>query len=311
MLLVYGLLLKLGWFISPQVPVIQTSDGFFYNQIMAWLKPVLDGFPVAYSIIMFILVYTQAISFNRLANNRRLMQKPNYLPGMSYLLITSFFIEWNVLSAPMLINTFIIWVWAQMSTLYINQHVKTTLFNIGIALGVSTFFYFPSLAFAILIVFGLLLTRPPKIAEWLIALLGILIPWYFLFAYLFFTDKLYSFHVPGIEIDYPLFAKNNIEYAGIILIAVFTIIGAFFVQLNTRRQVVQVRKSWGLMALYFIVAFFIPFINSSYNFKYWFLVTVPISAFIASAFFYIEKKWITALMHWVMVAFVIYITYIK
>ncbi|MEO6289709.1 MAG: hypothetical protein ABIO76_07310, partial [Ginsengibacter sp.] len=79
MLLVYGLLLKLGWFISPQVPVIQTSDGFFYNQIMAWLKPVLDGFPVAYSIIMFILVYTQAISFNRLANNRRLMQKPNYL----------------------------------------------------------------------------------------------------------------------------------------------------------------------------------------------------------------------------------------
>ncbi|MEO6290928.1 MAG: DUF6427 family protein, partial [Ginsengibacter sp.] len=234
-----------------------------------------------------------------------------YLPGMSYLLITSFFIEWNVLSAPMLINTFIIWVWAQMSTLYINQHVKTTLFNIGIAIGVSTFFYFPSLAFAILIVFGLLLTRPPKIAEWLIALLGILIPWYFLFAYLFFTDKLYGFHVPGIEIDYPLFAKNNIEFAGIVLIAVFTIIGAFFVQLNTRRQVVQVRKSWGLMALYFIVAFFIPFINSSYNFKYWFLVTVPISAFIASAFFYIEKKWITALMHWVMVAFVIYITYIK
>ncbi len=278
---------------------------------MAFIKPYLDSFPLIYSLIMFILLYTQAISFNRLLNNRRLMQKPNYLPGMSYLLITSFFIEWNVLSAPMLINTLLIWVWAKMSTVYNNQHIKTTLFNMGIAIGVSTFFYFPALAFAMLIIFGLLLTRPPRIAEWIIPLLGILVPWYFLFAWLFLTDKLYSFHVPGIEIDYPLFAKNNIEYLGLALIVISTIVGAFFIQLNARRQIVQVRKSWGLMILYLIVALFIPFINSSYNFKYWFLATVPLSAFIACAFFYIEKKWIATVMHWIMAAFVIYITYIK
>lgn len=311
MLFVYGLLLKLGCFISPQIPVIQKSDGFLYNQIMAFIKPKFDSFPLIYSVTIYILLYTQAISFNRLLNNRRLMQKPNYLPGMSYLLITSFFIEWNVLSAPMLINTLLIWVWAKMSTVYNNQHVKTTLFNMGIAIGVSTFFYFPSLAFAILIIFGLLLTRPPRIAEWLISLLGILIPWYFLFAWLFLTDKLYSFQVPGLQIGYPLFTKNNIEYVGLALIAITTIAGAFFVQLNARRQVVQVRKSWGLIILYLIVALFIPFINSSYNFKYCFMATVPLSAFIASAFFYPEKKWIPSVMHWIMVAFVIYITYIK
>lgn len=311
MLFVYGLLLKLAWFISPQIPVIQKSDGFLYNQIMAFIKPKFDAFPVIYSILMYILLYTQAISFNRLLNNRRLMQKPNYLPGMSYLLITSFFIEWNVLSAPLVINTLLIWVWAKMSTVYNNQHVKTTLFNMGIAIGVSTFFYFPSLAFAILIIFGLLLTRPPRIAEWIIPLLGILIPWYFLFAWLFLNDKLYSFQVPGIQIDYPLFTKDNIEYTGLALLALSTIAGAFFVQLYARRQVVQVRKSWGLMILYLIVALFIPFINSSYNFKYWLPATVPFSAFIACAFFYPEKKWIPSVMHWIMVAFVIYVAYIK
>ncbi|MEP7229661.1 MAG: DUF6427 family protein [Ginsengibacter sp.] len=311
MLFVYGLLLKLGWFISPQIPVIQKSDGFFYNEIMAFIKPKFDSFPLIYSLIMYILLYTQAISFNRLLNNRRLMQKPNYLPGMSYLLITSFFIEWNVLSAPMLINTLLIWVWAKMSTVYNNQHVKSTLFNMGITIGVSTFFYFPSLAFAILIIGGLLLTRPPRIAEWLIPLLGILIPWYFLFAWLFLTDKLYNFQVPGIAIDYPLFTKNNIEYTAIGIIGVTAIIGAFFVQLNLRRQVVQVRKSWGLIILYLIVALFVPFINSTYNFKYWLLATVPLSALIACAFFYSGKKWIAAVMHWIMVAFAIYVTYIK
>ncbi len=311
MLFVYGLLLKLAWFISPQIPVIKKTDGFLFNKILILLKPTFDTFPVIYSIIMYVLLYTQAISFNRLLNNRRLMQKPNYLPGMSYLLITSFFIEWNVLSAPMIINTFIIWVWAKMSTLYNNQKIKSTLFNMGLAIGISTFFYFPSLAFAILIIFGLLLTRPPRIAEWLIPLLGILTPWYFLFTWLFLADTLYSFHVPGIEIASPLFAKNNTEYAGIIIILIAAIAGAFFVQLNARRQVVQVRKSWGLMALYLAVALFVPFINSSHSLEYWLLATIPLSAFIACAFFYMKKKWVTAVLHWIMIAFVIYITYFK
>ncbi|MEO7961505.1 MAG: hypothetical protein ABIR19_08155 [Ginsengibacter sp.] len=311
MLFVYGLLLKLTWFISPQIPAIQQSDGFLYNQVMAYIKPHLDHFPLVYSAIMYALVYTQAISFNTLMNNRRLMPKPNYLPGMSYLLITSFFPEWNALSAPILISTFIIWVWAQMSTLYNNQQIKATLFNIGIAIGCSTFFYFPSLAFSILIIFGLLLTRPPRVAEWLIPLLGMLVPWYFLFTWLFLTNKLYGFNLPGIVIDYPLLQKNPVVFAGLAFIFIASATGIYFVQQNARRQVVQVRKSWGLMSLYLIVALFVPFINMSYSFTYWFLATVPLSAFIACAFYYPQKKWFPAVLHWLMVAFVVYFNYIK
>ena len=311
MLLIYGLLLKLVWFISPQIPVVEKSDGFLYNKILATLKPLFDGYPVIYSIITYFFLYTQAISFNRLLNNRRLMQKPNYLPAMSYLLITSFFAEWNVLSAPLVINTLLIWVWAKMSSLYNNPHAKSTLYNIGIVIGITTFFYFPSLAFALMIIFALLITRPPRVAEWVIAILGIATPWYLLFAWLFLTNKLYSFQVSGIHLDYPLFAKNNAQYTGIALILFAAIIGGIFVQANARKQIVQVRKSWGLMLLYLVVALFIPFINSSHNFQYWILATVPLSAFIGCFFFYPNKKWIPATMHWIMVAFVIYMAIIK
>ncbi len=311
MLLVYGLLLKLVWFISPQVPVVHKSDGFLFNRILVMLKPVFDGYPVSYSMITYFLLYTQALSFNRLLNNRRLMQKPNYLPAMSYLLITSFFAEWNVLSAPLVINTLLIWVWAKMSSLYNNPHAKSTLYNIGIVIGITTFFYFPSLAFALLIIFALVITRPPRVAEWFIAVLGIATPWYLLFAWLFLTNKLYSFQVPGIIVDYPLFAQNNAQYTGVVMILTAAVAGGIFVQLNARRQLVQVRKSWGLMVLYLIVALFIPFINSSHHFQYWILATVPLSAFIACFFFYPTKKWIPASLHWIMVAFVIYMTYIK
>ena len=311
MLLIYGLLLKLEWFISPQIPVIQKSDGFLYNRILGNLKAVLDGYPVSYSIITYILLYTQAISFNRLLNNRRLMQQPNYLPAMSYLLITSFFAEWNVLSAPLVINTLLIWVWAKMSSLYNNPHAKSTLYNIGIVIGITTFFYFPSLAFAVLIIFALVLTRPPRVAEWLIPVLGFITPWYLLFAWLFLTNILYSFQVPGIVFNYPLLVQYNQQYTGMLMILTTAVAGGIFVQWNARRQIVQVRKSWGLMVLYAIVALFIPFINSSHNFQYWILATVPLSAFIACFFFYTYKKWIPLTVHWIMVAFVIYMTYLK
>ncbi|MDQ6903110.1 MAG: DUF6427 family protein [Bacteroidota bacterium] len=311
MLLIYGLLLKLVWFISPQVPIVQKSDGFLYNKILSLVKPILDNYSVSYSFITFFLLYTQALSFNRLLNNRRLMQKPNYLPAMSYLLVTSFFAEWNVLSAPLLINTLLIWVWAKMSNMYNNAHAKSTLYNIGIVVGISTFFYFPSIAFSLLIIFALVIMRPPRIAEWIIAILGILTPWYLLFAWLFLTNKLYSFQMPGIKVDYLLFAQNNAQYTGIIIILATAIAGGFFVQLNARRQLVQVRKGWGLMLLYAIVALFIPFINSSNNFQYWILATIPLSAFIACFFFYPTKRWLTLSVHWIMFGFVIYMTYIK
>jgi hypothetical protein len=311
MLLIYGLLLKLNWFISPQIPVIQKSDGFLYNNILAYLKSVFDGYPVVYSIITFFLLYTQAISFNRLLNNRRLIQNPNYLPAMSYLLITSFFAEWNVLSAPLVINTLLIFVWAKISSLYNNPHAKSTLYNIGMAIGIATFFYFPSLAFALLIILALIITRPPRVAEWITPILGFLTPWYLLFAWLFLSNKLYSFQIPGIAVNYPLLAHNNAQYTGMLIILITAVAGSFFVQWNARRQIVQVRKSWGLMVLYVIVALFIPFINNGNNFQYWILATVPLSAFIACLFFYPYKKWIPATVHWIMVAFVIYMTYLK
>ena len=310
LLFVYGILLKFVWFIHPPIPVIQKSNGFLFNDILAAIKPTLDLSPVIYTFITYFLLFTQAISFNQLLNNRRLMQKPNYLPAMSYLLITSFFSEWNVLSAPLVINTLLVWVWAKMTSLYNNKHAKTTLFNIGIAIGVCAFFYFPSLAFVLLIIFSLLLTRPPRIAEWLVALIGIVTPWYFLFVWLFLTGKLYSFHLTEFQISQPLFAQNTAGYIGMIFLMMVTITGGVFVQSFLAKQLVQVRKSWGLMLLYLLVALLIPFINISHNFEYWILAAVPVSAFIGCAFFYPRIKWIPMAVHWIMVGFVIYMEYL-
>lgn len=237
------------------------------------------------------------------------MQRPGFLAGMSYLLITSLFIEWNVLSSPLIINSLLIWVWSKMSGLYNNQKPKAALFNIGIAIGVCTFFYFPSLAFAALIIFGLAITRPFKIAEWLIALFGIITPYYFLLAIVFLTDKWKGYKLPGFSVSTPVFNQSQWSYAAIIIVLLSSIIGIFYIQQNFRRQLIQARKSWNLLFLYLLVAVFVPFVNDTHTFEYWILCAVPLSSFVAAAFLYPARNWFPAVLHWLMVAIVIVINY--
>ena len=310
LLLVYGLLLKLPMFLHPAIPMPLQTDGFLFRSMLEKISGIGNSFNALYPIITFILLYSQAISFNKLANDQRLMQKQNYLTAMAYLLITSLFKEWNVLSAPLIVNSLLIWVWANMSGLYNEKNAKSTLFNIGIAIGISTFFYFPSIAFALLIIAGLTVTRPFKLSEWLVALLGIVTPYYFLLAYVFLTGKWKGYHLPTFTIGLPQFYATKWASAAIFMVLASTIIGVFFIQQNFRRQLIQTRKSWNLVYLYFLVAVFIPFINTTHTFQYWILCAVPLSAFVGSTFLYPTKKWFPLLLHWLMVAFVIAFSYI-
>jgi Family of unknown function (DUF6427) len=309
LLLIYGMLLKLPMWLHPKVPQHQLIDGFLYKALLQWLKPIAGGFPVLYALIAFFLLYTQAVSLNKLANGLRLMQKPNYLTGMSYMLVTSLFAEWNMLSAPLIISTLLIWVWARMSSLYNDSNVQTTLFNIGIAIGIATFFYFPAIAFVVLIMFGLLIIRPFKFSEWIIALLGIITPYYFLIAWFFLTNRLSNYTLPGFALTIPKFTQTRWAYIAVIIVLLIAVIGFFYVQQNFRKQLIQARKSWNLIFLYLPVAVFIPFINATHTFEYWILCAMPLAVLLAAAFFYPTKRMIPLIVHWIMVAFVIVISY--
>ncbi len=309
LMLIYGILLKLPMFLHPKVPQEQLIDGFLYRILLKWLQPIAGGFPVLYAIIAFLLLYTQAVSFNKMVNELRLMQRPNYLTGMSYLLVTSLFTEWNMLSSPLIINTLLIWVWARMSALHNDNSPKTTLFNIGIAIGLSTFFYFPSIAFVVLVIFGLAIIRPFKLSEWVISLMGIITPYYFVLAWFFLSDKWKQYHFPGIAFTSPEFNQNNWSYIAIAIVILTGITGFLYVQQNFRRQLIQARKSWNLIFLYLIAAVLIPFINATHTFEYWILCAVPLSALLGAAFLYPNKKMFPLIVHWLMVAFVIVISY--
>lgn len=297
----YGFVLKLPGFIHPVVPKVQQLDGILYGYFLKWIQPAGSTAPIIYSFISFFLLYIQAISFNKVLNDQRLLPKPNYLAGMSYLLITSLFDEWGVLSAPLIINTLLIWVLSRLCNLYNNPNAKTILFNIGMATGFASLFHFPSIAFALLIIVAVVITRPFKLPEWIIALLGILTPYYLGGAWLFLTGRWKSFQFPQLSVNVPRFDETVWAYIAIIFVLFIILTGMVFIQNNMRRLVVQSRKSWSLIYLYLMVAILVPFLNATHNFDYWILTAVPASGFAAAAFLFPERKWFALFFHWSLV----------
>jgi hypothetical protein len=298
LLFVYALVLKIPMFLHTSAPNVQPLDGVLYKSFLQLINPVAKGLPFIYSIITFLLLFIQAIGFNKIVNDQRLLKQNNYLTGMSYLLITSLFADWFSLSAPLIVNTFIIWIFTKITVLYNNPKAKATIFNIGLATGLASFVYFPSITFLFLVIVGIFIFRPFSLQEWIMGLVGIITPSYFFWSYLFLTNNTKSFHFPGFHFSHPLFTGNKWAYVALFAVAIVAVIGIYFVNKNLNRQVVQTRKSWQLLFLYLVVAGLVPFINAGFNFSYWILIAVPLSPICAAAFFYPQKKFIPVLLHW-------------
>ncbi|MEO5500217.1 MAG: hypothetical protein ABIR31_02140 [Ginsengibacter sp.] len=307
LLFVYGLLLKIGWFLHAE-PGPSIKQNLFSKTPVDIFTGFLDTHSFLFYLLAYLLIYFQAITINNLITSRRMMAKPNYLPAMSYLLITSLFYEWNVLSAPLISGTLLLWAFSLMTRFYNYKNGKGIIFNAGLLVGISSFVYLPSAGFILLIIFSLLITRPPKVAEWIVAFLGFIIAWYFLFAWLFLSNRLYSFNLPRLIVAYPAIINNTWVYIRLIGLLVLGFTGGIFIQSSAARQVVQVRKLWTLLLLYFIFGFFIPFINPGYHLEYWVIALLPLAAFIGAAFFGLGK-WMSLIAHWVIAGAVIYVEY--
>ncbi|MBC7904834.1 MAG: hypothetical protein H7Y27_15520 [Gemmatimonadaceae bacterium] len=310
LLSIYGLVIKFPFFITPERPIPSAGENYIYKIIYSFLEPFGRNFAALYPILAFILLFTQATLLNRIANNLKLLPRHNYLVGMSYLLITSLVHEWNLFSAPLIVNSLLIWIWYQMTNLYNHQSPKTAIFNISMLVGILPLIYSPAVVFIVLMMFALILTRPFRITEWMVSLLGYTTPFYFLFILLYLTNQwTWSKIIPSISFHLPRLPANLWITAGIIFMVLPFLVGSYYVQNNLGKMLIQVRKSWSLLLALLIVTVLIILVNPGTDFLHWLPVVVPLAAFHAAAYFYPPGRWFPLLMHWVIFAFVILLNY--
>ncbi len=239
------------------------------------------------------------------------MQRVNFLPATAYLIITSLIPEWNHFSAPLLVNTLVLFIFSALFKIPNQYGIKGTIFNMGIAIGISSFIFFPSIILFVWLIFALLVMRSVQFNEWLICLLGVTSPYYFYAAYLFFSDSWSWQHLfQPVSLAMPAPGKSLWLAMGSILLVMPFLIGGYFVQENLRKMLIQVRKNWSLMLIYLLFALLIPFLNNTAEgFENWILIIIPFAGFHACTYLYPPQRWIPVVVFWLSIAFIIIYQY--
>lgn len=292
------------------MPLAHDTDGFLYHALIRGLGSISKGPGIIYPLVSYLLIFSQALMLNVFFYQHRLLSRPNFLPALSYILITALFPEWWQLSSALVVNTLLIWAWNNMASLYKNQRAKQIVFNTGIIIGVCSFFYFPAIGFIVMLFAALVIMRPVNLTEWLTAILGLTMPYYFLFAwsYLRGTWSRDRF-IPDIFFSYPEFQQTVWAWGALLLLMVPFLVSGFYIQGSILRMLIQARKGWSLLLVYLLTALLLPFVHPTMSFEYWILSAVPFAAFHANVFFSPQNRLIPALLHVLMAVFILCLNY--
>src|SRR5258708_1944023 len=166
------------------------------------------------------------------------------------------------------------------------------------------------MAFLLLVLSALITMRPFRIREWLVGLLGFTCPYYFLFLVLYLSGNWsWKEMLPHIVFTLPAMPSSIWITLGIFLLAFPFMIGGYFVQNNLNKVLIQIRKSWSLLLLFLMVAVIIILINRANSYENWIVTAVPFAAFHAAAYYYPARKAGPLVLHWVIVAYIIWVNY--
>lgn len=305
LLAILFLVVHANFFIHAPEITKPTHSGFFEVIIQKYIQPLPD---IALFLIYALLVLFQAIRFNIALNNAHMFQQQGYTTGMTYILLTGLLPQWNFISSALLVNSFIIWIFIKLIRLYNNPSPKTLLFNIGFITGSVILCYHPTVIFILVIFFALLVVRPFRLAEWLVLLLGVILPYYFTAAILFITNQtnLIKGILPHFQIAWPLPVPAywlSITIAFAILLLLFSF---YYWQLHVNRMVIQIRKNWMIVLVFLLVILISPFVFAYAGLTSAFIWIIPLSAFFANYFLYPRKTFFPNLFFWVALALVFY-----
>lgn len=310
-LVVISIVIRSHHLFQPVQVITSEQDGllFYLLQYMQSFSPLL------LTCIFHAVIIIQALRYNYLLNDLRLFQVPAFTTALAYILCTAILPQWNHISAALFANGLVILLIHLLLKLYNAPNTKTQIFNAGLVAGVAVILYIPSFPLLIIAFLALAILRSFRLNEWLILLMGILAPAYFICGWLYLSDKLVYIQKGISYIHITPVNTGNLLLPVVALCTVLLIIiaGIILWQNNSGRMVIQIRKSWFILFISLVLlAPGVFFFNNAWPLAL-LLSTVPAAAFISNAFLNTKQAVIRAIYFWLMIAIIIYMNwmYIK
>ncbi|MEO7211921.1 DUF6427 family protein [Mucilaginibacter sp.] len=256
-----------------------------------------------------VLVLGQAVLVNYLVNRYNLLSKPTFLPALMYVTLTALFTPFMVLSAPLICNFLLIWMLFKLLSFYKSDDAKSIAYDLGMIVAVGSLIYFPFIFLFLAIWIALVIFKPFNWREWVSGILGYVTVFVFLAVFYYLNGRLGRFY----DIWAPLGSKFpnsiHIEYLDfLVLIPVIIIIALCFVKLqqNFYKSYVQVRKSFQLLFIMFLITGLSFYVRAPFNLNHFILCAVPAAVFFSYYFVNATTKWFYESLYLLLLISIIY-----
>lgn len=308
LLILVALILRIGIFIE-----LPSSLSFeFIEPFAKLLLPIpLENSLTSEENILVAMVITviQAVLFNRVINKHNLLGKPSFLPALMYVTSACLLVPFLVLNPALISNFLLIWMMDRFLGIYKQGHAMSVMYDCGIIVAIGTIIYFPFIAMLLTLWGCLLIFRAFNWREWSAGLLGFATVFFFIAVFYYWNNSLTKFYNIWLPLTSPFPTKFNInvyDYLVLIPIIPIIILAVFHLREKFFRSYVQIRKSFQLLFLMFIVAVVSFYLKSDHPI-YHFLLCIPSGAvFMGYYFLNASKRWFYEGLYIILIGSIIY-----
>ena len=241
-----------------------------------------------------VIVYVQAILFNRIVNNHGLLNKSGFLPALLFITSASLFMPFMILSPTLICNFLLIWIMDKLLTIGKSQNAMMIMFDIGMIIAIGTLIYFPFIVLLAMLWFSLLLYRSFNWREWVSGLVGFLTIFFFVAVYYYWNDHLsvfYKIWVPLANKFPSNFKINYNDYLVLIPVLLIMILASLQLRENFFRSFISTRKAFQMLFIMFVICIIGFYTKPDFRLYHFLLCVPPGSVLLAYYFSNAKKRW--------------------
>lgn len=264
-------------------------------------------------VLAILLLIIQALMINYISSSHEVLYKNTVLPGLFFVLLNSIYPEQLQLTPQLISNTFLILLFNRLCYLYESSQPLFLVFDAGMLLGVGLLFDYDLIIYLPFILISVLYMTSFNLRYWMVAILGIVVPSYFLGVLFYLTNHLNDFLV---SFEYSV-RKSYFNPIGItfkesliwILIIPAFVFSTIELQANFLRNKVKSRRIQ-LIILVLLLFGIISVLaeNQGYIFGLSFLA-VSLSYLLANYFVRSSRKWLKEMLFLGMIGCMIFYHY--
>ena len=219
------------------------------------------------------------------------------LPSFFYVTLAIGMTQSTQLTPALISSTLLILVVYRIFSAYKAEGISINFLDAGLLVSLASLIYFPALAFFLFLLAGLILLRPFNWREWTFAVLGLILPYFFLISVYYLAD----IPVMGIFKDISdSFIKVNQDFRFSQIVSwsyvlLFLLIGSYFMASALDSMKIHARKFFLVFLVFFLFSVLIYLIIPGAGTGMVFFVSVPLACLFSFYFVKCKRNWINEL----------------